>query len=92
MHWAHYLLRPEFIESTYFLYKVSTQFLLSQFIIWCALFKATGDPYYLDVGKSIMDSLERYARVHCGFAALKDVTTGGHEDRQVLILFPKPVG
>lgn len=63
VHWAHYLLRPEFIESTYFLYK------------------ATGDPYYLDVGKSIMDSLERYARVRCGFAALKDVTTGGHEDR-----------
>jgi len=43
--------------------------------------KATGDPYYLDVGKSIMDSLERYARVRCGYAALKDVTTGGHEDR-----------
>lgn len=63
VHWAHHLLRPEFIESTYFLYK------------------ATGDPYYLDVGKSIMDSLERYARVQCGYAALKDVTTGGHEDR-----------
>lgn len=59
--------------------------------LWCALFKATGDPYYLDVGKSIMDSLERYARVQCGYAALKDVTTGGHEDRSALYPVEKPV-
>ena len=39
-----------------------------------------------------MDSLERYARVHCGFAALKDVTTGGHEDRYVDFLYIHPVG
>jgi mannosidase alpha-like ER degradation enhancer 3 len=61
--WANHPLRPEFAESTYFLYK------------------ATGDPYYLDIGKSIIESLNRYARVPCGFAAVKDVRTKSHEDR-----------
>ena len=61
--WANHPLRPEFAESTYFLYK------------------ATGDPYYLDIGKSIIGSLEGYARVPCGFAAVKDVRTKHHEDR-----------
>uniref|UniRef100_H3A0Q9 alpha-1,2-Mannosidase n=1 Tax=Latimeria chalumnae TaxID=7897 RepID=H3A0Q9_LATCH len=63
VHWAQHPLRPEFAESTYF------------------LFKATGDPYYLEVGKSIIDNLNKYARVPCGFAAVKDVRTGSHEDR-----------
>ena len=63
--WANHPLRPEFAESTYFLYK------------------ATGDPYYLDIGKSIIESLNRYARVPCGFAAVKDVRTKSHEDRSV---------
>ena len=63
--WANHPLRPEFAESTYFLYK------------------ATGDPYYLDIGKSIIGSLEGYARVPCGFAAVKDVRTKHHEDRLV---------
>ncbi|MBN3295654.1 EDEM3 protein, partial [Amia calva] len=63
VHWAQHPLRPEFAESTYFLYK------------------ATGDPYYLEVGRSVLDNLNRYARVPCGFAAMKDVRTGSHEDR-----------
>ncbi|XP_071948270.1 ER degradation-enhancing alpha-mannosidase-like protein 3 [Antedon mediterranea] len=63
IHWGQHPLRPEFSESTYFLYK------------------ATGDPYYLEVGKQIVDSLQQYARVPCGFAAIRDVRTGGHEDR-----------
>uniref|UniRef100_A0A4W5MQK9 alpha-1,2-Mannosidase n=1 Tax=Hucho hucho TaxID=62062 RepID=A0A4W5MQK9_9TELE len=56
-------LRPEFAESTYFLYK------------------ATKDPYYLEVGRTVLDNLNRFARVPCGFAAMKDVRTGSHEDR-----------
>lgn len=28
-----------------------------------------------------MDNLNRFARVPCGFAAMKDVRTGSHEDR-----------
>ncbi|XP_038637390.1 ER degradation-enhancing alpha-mannosidase-like protein 3 isoform X2 [Scyliorhinus canicula] len=63
VHWAQHLLRPEFIESTYFLYT------------------ATKDPYYLHVGKSVVDSLNQHARVPCGFAAVQDVRTGNHEDR-----------
>uniref|UniRef100_A0A667XEV0 alpha-1,2-Mannosidase n=1 Tax=Myripristis murdjan TaxID=586833 RepID=A0A667XEV0_9TELE len=63
VHWAQHPLRPEFAESTYFLYK------------------ATGDPYYLEVGRTVLDNLNRFARVPCGFAAMKDVRTGSHEDR-----------
>nr|XP_015211811.1 PREDICTED: ER degradation-enhancing alpha-mannosidase-like protein 3 isoform X1 [Lepisosteus oculatus] len=63
VHWAQHPLRPEFAESTYFLYK------------------ATGDPYYLEVGRTVLENLNRFARVPCGFAAMKDVRTGSHEDR-----------
>ncbi|GAB6023426.1 ER degradation-enhancing alpha-mannosidase-like protein 2 [Chamberlinius hualienensis] len=63
VHWGQHPLRPEFLESTYFLYK------------------ATGDDYYLEVGKNVLNSLQKLARVPCGFAAVKDVRTGSHEDR-----------
>jgi len=46
--------------------------------------QATGDPYYLDVGKSVVENLDRLARVPCGFAAIKDVTSGTHEDQYVI--------
>lgn len=63
VHWGNHPLRPEFIESTYFLYV------------------ATNDPYYLEVGKNILKSLQKYARVPCGYAAVNDVRTGKQEDR-----------
>lgn len=63
VHWGQHPLRPEFLESTYFLYK------------------ATGDSYYLEVGRKVLKSLQRYARVSCGYAAVKDVRTNVHEDR-----------
>uniref|UniRef100_A0A8C8HKI2 alpha-1,2-Mannosidase n=1 Tax=Oncorhynchus tshawytscha TaxID=74940 RepID=A0A8C8HKI2_ONCTS len=63
VHWGQHPLRPEFAESTYYLYK------------------ATGDPYYLRVGQSIVEKLNAHARVPCGFAAVQDVRTGAHEDR-----------
>ncbi|ESP01710.1 hypothetical protein LOTGIDRAFT_139192 [Lottia gigantea] len=63
VHWGHHPLRPEFVESTYFLHK------------------ATGDPYYLEAGKKVVENLNQHARVKCGFAALKDVTSGKHEDQ-----------
>ncbi|CAB1331401.1 unnamed protein product [Coregonus sp. 'balchen'] len=44
-------------------------------------FRATKDPYYLEVGRTVLDNLNRFARVPCGFAAMKDVRTGSHEDR-----------
>ncbi|KAJ8922355.1 hypothetical protein NQ315_004298 [Exocentrus adspersus] len=63
VHWGNHPLRPEFLESTYFLYV------------------ATGDPYYLEVGKTVLKSLQKYARVPCGYAAVNDVRTGKQEDR-----------
>lgn len=45
------------------------------------LYKATADPYYLEVGKTIIENLEKHARVKCGFAGIKDVRTFTHEDR-----------
>ncbi|CAH8490220.1 unnamed protein product [Schistosoma turkestanicum] len=39
------------------------------------LYRATEDPYYLQVGEQIVNDLEKYTRVPCGFAAIKDVRT-----------------
>ncbi|XP_066912521.1 ER degradation-enhancing alpha-mannosidase-like protein 3 isoform X2 [Clytia hemisphaerica] len=63
LYWAQHPLRPEFIESTYFLHQ------------------ATKDPYYLEVGKHVIDTLEEHARVKCGYAAFKDLRTFAHEDK-----------
>ncbi|XP_026462618.1 ER degradation-enhancing alpha-mannosidase-like protein 3 isoform X3 [Ctenocephalides felis] len=63
VHWAQHPLRPEFLESTYFLYR------------------ATQDPYYLQVGKKVLRALQVHAKVPCGYAAVNDVRTGMHEDR-----------
>ncbi|MFH4983922.1 hypothetical protein AB6A40_010631 [Gnathostoma spinigerum] len=63
VHWAQYPLRPEFIESTYLLYR------------------ATKDIHYLQVAKDVMESLDKYVRVNCGFAGVKDIRTMSHEDR-----------
>ena len=63
VHWGQHLLRPEFIESTYFLYR------------------ATADPHYLKVGEKVLQSLQKHARVTCGYASIKDVRTMQKEDR-----------
>ncbi|XP_030030126.2 ER degradation-enhancing alpha-mannosidase-like protein 3 [Manduca sexta] len=63
VHWGQHPLRPEFLESTYFLHR------------------ATEDDHYLHVGKAVLKSLQQYARVSCGYAAVNDVRTRIHEDR-----------
>lgn len=63
IHWPHHPLRPEFIESTYFLYL------------------ATKDDHYLQVGKNVLNNLQNFTRVQCGFAAVNDVRTKKKEDR-----------
>uniref|UniRef100_A0A0N4ZC68 alpha-1,2-Mannosidase n=1 Tax=Parastrongyloides trichosuri TaxID=131310 RepID=A0A0N4ZC68_PARTI len=60
---AFYLLRPEFIESTYLLYQ------------------ATKNPFYLSVGREILDSLNLHTRVACGFASVHHVLDKSLEDR-----------
>ncbi|KAJ2430205.1 hypothetical protein GGF47_000091 [Coemansia sp. RSA 2524] len=59
----YYLLRPEFIESTYYLYR------------------ATQDPFYLDVGEMILTDLNALMRTSCGFTAMHDVLTHTLEER-----------
>ncbi|MPC13214.1 ER degradation-enhancing alpha-mannosidase-like protein 3 [Portunus trituberculatus] len=65
------------------------------------LYLATDDPYYLRVGEHILRSLQKHAWVPCGYAAVKDVRTGVHEDRMdsfvlsetfkyLYLLFAKP--
>lgn len=46
------------------------------------LYQATKDPWYLEVGESIMSSLNLYTRVEGGFASIRDVTTMELEDHQ----------
>ncbi|CAR29100.1 hypothetical protein ZYGR_0Z00210 [Zygosaccharomyces rouxii] len=58
-----YPLRPEFVESTYFLYR------------------ATRDPFYLNVGVAILESLQTRFKHECGFGGFQDVTTGEPQDR-----------
>lgn len=62
VYWANHQMRPEFLESTYFLHR------------------ATGEDYYLDIGKSVLEKL-RDLKVSCGFAGLKDVRTRQHDDK-----------
>eukprot|EP00043_Microstomoeca_roanoka_P006328 m.61987 g.61987 ORF g.61987 m.61987 type:complete len:771 (-) comp13370_c0_seq3:153-2465(-) len=45
------------------------------------LYKATGDPIYLEIGKFIVDNYQMYARVRCGFASFQDVRSLRHEDQ-----------
>ena len=63
IHWGNWPLRPEFIESTYFLYR------------------ATKNPFYLQVGKDMLESIKRHTKVRCGFAAILDVRKMNHEDK-----------
>ncbi|KAI9086456.1 hypothetical protein K1719_031540 [Acacia pycnantha] len=60
----YYPLRPEFAESTFYLYQ------------------ATKDPWYIEVGESIINSLNTYTKVEGGFASIKDVKTMELEDHQ----------
>ncbi|XP_075503394.1 alpha-mannosidase I MNS5 [Primulina tabacum] len=46
------------------------------------LYQATKDPWYLEVGESIVDSLNFHTRVEGGFASIRDVTTMELEDHQ----------
>jgi mannosidase alpha-like ER degradation enhancer 3 len=63
IHWAQHPIRPEFIESTYIIYR------------------ATKDPHYLEVAEHVMESIEKYTKVKCGYAGIKDLRTMEHEDR-----------
>lgn len=61
---ARYPLRPEIVESTYYLWK------------------ATGDPRYLTMGKTMLDAIVARCRTADGYTVLEDVTTGQQGDLQ----------
>jgi hypothetical protein len=41
------------------------------------LYRATGDPYMLEIGEDILHAIEYSARTECGYATIRDVTTYG---------------
>ena len=47
--------------------------------IWVSL---TLDPWYIEVGESMINSLNSYNKVEGGFASIRDVTTMQLEDHQ----------
>ncbi|OBZ71803.1 ER degradation-enhancing alpha-mannosidase-like protein 1 [Grifola frondosa] len=58
-----YPLRPEFVESTWYLYR------------------ATRDPFYLDIGLRILHDITARGKVDCGIAGISDLRTNAREDR-----------
>ena len=46
------------------------------------LYQATKNPFYLHVGKDILESLNNHTKTHCGYATVHDVTDKSLEDRQ----------
>ncbi|KAI4462620.1 er degradation-enhancing alpha-mannosidase-like protein 2 [Holotrichia oblita] len=45
------------------------------------LYRATGDPYLIEVGVDILKSIQHSARTPCGYATIKDVRDHRKEDR-----------
>ncbi|EJD01333.1 alpha-mannosidase [Fomitiporia mediterranea MF3/22] len=60
---TQYPLRPEFVESTYYLYR------------------ATRDPFYLDVGERVLHDLILRSKVACGLAGIADLRINKRDDR-----------
>ncbi|TCD71285.1 alpha mannosidase-like protein [Steccherinum ochraceum] len=58
-----YPLRPEFVESTWYLYR------------------ATKDPFYLDVGERIFHDITARSRVECGLTGISDLSKNYRDDR-----------
>lgn len=45
------------------------------------LYRATGDPFLLEVGDNILESIEHSAKTACGYATIRNVLTHQQEDR-----------
>ncbi|XP_049281577.1 ER degradation-enhancing alpha-mannosidase-like protein 2 [Anopheles funestus] len=45
------------------------------------LYRATGDPFLLEVGENILESIEYSAKTACGYATIRNVLTHQQEDR-----------
>ncbi|KAF8761568.1 Glycosyl hydrolase family 47 [Rhizoctonia solani] len=76
-----YPLRPEFIESTYFLYRVGSNPITPVIKYSHTLCPGDSGSFYLDVGERVLHDLIRRAKVNCGLSTLSNVQSGEHEDR-----------
>ncbi|KAM7475561.1 hypothetical protein LguiB_022804 [Lonicera macranthoides] len=73
-----YLLDHQMLHPTEKYYPLRPELAESTFY----LYQATKDPWYMEVGESIVDSLNLYTKVEGGFASIRDVTTMELEDHQ----------
>ncbi|KAK6057322.1 hypothetical protein COOONC_05166, partial [Cooperia oncophora] len=80
--WSKYGVLPE--RYNWFLkrpdvsfYPLRPEFVESTYL----LYQATKNPFYLHVGREILDSLNTRTRVRCGFATVHNVDDGSLEDR-----------
>ncbi|XP_065876431.1 alpha-mannosidase I MNS5 [Euphorbia lathyris] len=73
-----YLLEYETVHPTEKYYPLRPELAESTFY----LYQATRDPWYLQVGESMVKSLDLYTKVEGGFSSIKDVTTMQREDHQ----------
>ncbi|CAI9112509.1 OLC1v1012969C4 [Oldenlandia corymbosa var. corymbosa] len=73
-----YLLDHQMLHPTEKYYPLRPELVESTFY----LYQATKDPWYIEVGESIMDSLNLYTKVEGGYASIRDVTTMQLEDHQ----------
>ncbi|XP_022135212.1 alpha-mannosidase I MNS5 isoform X1 [Momordica charantia] len=73
-----YLLDHQMLHPTEKYYPLRPELAESTFY----LYQATKDPWYFEVGESIMKSLVLYTKVEGGFASVRDVTTMQLEDHQ----------
>ncbi|CAK9138659.1 unnamed protein product [Ilex paraguariensis] len=73
-----YLLDHQMLHPTEKYYPLRPELAESTFY----LYQATKDPWYIEVGESIVDSLNLYTKVEGGFASIRDVTTMQLEDHQ----------
>ncbi|XP_031403218.1 alpha-mannosidase I MNS5 isoform X2 [Punica granatum] len=73
-----YLLDHQIVHPTEKYYPLRPELAESTFY----LYQATKDPWYIEVGESIVKSLNLYTRVNGGFASVRDVTSMQLEDHQ----------
>ncbi|KAG6747024.1 hypothetical protein POTOM_049400 [Populus tomentosa] len=71
-----YLLDHQMLHPTEKYYPLRPELAESTFY----LYQATKDPWYIEVGETIVNSLNSYTKVEGGFASIRDVTTMQTED------------
>ncbi|KAB5524933.1 hypothetical protein DKX38_022682 [Salix brachista] len=71
-----YLLDHQMLHPTENYYPLRPELAESTFY----LYQATKDPWYMEVGETIVNSLNSYTKVEGGFASIRDVTTMQTED------------